>query len=96
MENFKSRIELSVLESTADIMKSMAHPVRLAIIDLLKDNPTLSVSNIQEALNIEQTAASYHLLQMKNKGILKSSKKANMVFYRIDNQKALKILELFV
>jgi len=96
MENFKSRIKFEVLESTADVMKSLAHPVRLAIIDLLKDNPTLSVTNIQESLNIEQAAASYHLLQMKSKGILRSSKKANMVFYRIENKKALKALELFV
>ncbi|NJC25942.1 ArsR/SmtB family transcription factor [Neolewinella antarctica] len=96
MENFKSRIDFAVLESTADIMKSLAHPVRLAIIDLLKDNPTLTVSNIQEALNIEQAAASYHLLQMKSKGILRSAKKANMVFYRIENEKALRILELFL
>lgn len=96
MENFKSRIDFKVLESTADIMKSLAHPVRLAIIDLLKDNPTLTVTNIQESLNIEQAAASYHLLQMKGKGILGSVKKANRVFYRIENKKALKVLELFV
>jgi DNA-binding transcriptional ArsR family regulator len=95
MENFKSRIDFTTLEDTAGILKSLAHPVRLAIIDLLKETPTMTVGSIQEELSIEQAAASYHLLQMKQKGILSSDKKANKVFYRIDNDKALKILELF-
>lgn len=96
MENFKSKINFSDLEDIAGILKSLAHPVRLAIIDLLKDDPSMTVGSIQESLSIEQTAASYHLLQMKNKGILSSEKKANKVYYRISNAKVVNILELFV
>lgn len=96
MENFKSKINFSDLEEIAGILKSLAHPVRLAIIDLLKDDPSMTVGSIQESLSIEQAAASYHLLQMKNKGILSSEKKANKVYYRISNPKVVNILALFV
>lgn len=95
MENFKSRIAFQELESTAGQMKSLAHPIRLAILDLLKETSALTVSEIQSELNIEQTAASYHLIQMKNKSILTSEKKANKMFYRIANPDVLKILEIF-
>ena len=96
MENFKSRIPFTTLEDIANKMKSLAHPVRLAIIDLLKTHPSLTVSEIQAALNIEQTATSYHLIQMKNKGVLASSKKANQMHYRISYPQILKITDIFL
>ena len=96
MENFKSRIPFKTLEDAANKMKSLAHPVRLAIIDLLTTNSSLTVSEIQAALNIEQTATSYHLIQMKNKGVLTSSKKANQMHYRISYPQIMKITGIFL
>ena len=85
MENFKSRISLQKLEYASGRIKSIAHPVRLAIIDLLRDGAELAVNQIQTELNIEQTAASYHLIQMKNKKILSSTKRANKVYYSLSD-----------
>ena len=96
MEHFTSRIPFSLLELSANELKSIAHPVRLAILDLLCQNEKLTVKEIQEALNIEQTVASYHLIQMKNKQLVKSKKKANMMFYSIDNAKVPRFLDILL
>lgn len=94
MEYFTSRIPFSELEQSANRLKAIAHPVRLAILDLLCANEKLTVTEIQESLNIEQTATSYHLIQMKNRKMVKSEKKANKMFYSIDYDQIPKLLEL--
>ncbi len=96
MEHFTSRIPFGELEASANKLKAIAHPVRLAILDLLRKNDKLTVTEIQESLNIEQTATSYHLIQMKNKKIVKSEKKANKMFYSISNNQIPLILDIFI
>jgi DNA-binding transcriptional ArsR family regulator len=61
----------------------MAHPMRIAIIDLLTDNKKLTVTEIYENLNIEQASASHHLNILKNKGILESKRDGKMIHYSL-------------
>lgn len=77
--------EVQRLEKAAEILKTIAHPVRLEILDILEVYGELSVSEIQEKLsvNIEQSLLSHHLIKMKDKGILASSKKGASVEYRL-------------
>ena len=93
MENFKSRIPLDKLEMATGKIKAMAHPVRLAILDLLRDHAELAVNEIQTELNIEQTAASYHLIQMKNKQVLSSTKRANKVYYALSDPRIPELID---
>ena len=94
MEHFISAIPFSKLESSANKLKAIAHPVRLAILDLLIENKKMTVTEIQESLRIEQTATSYHLIQMKNRLIVKSEKKANKMFYSISNEQVPLLLDI--
>ncbi|MEL7220968.1 MAG: metalloregulator ArsR/SmtB family transcription factor [Bacteroidota bacterium] len=96
MDQFTSRIPFAELETSANKLKSIAHPVRIAILDLLRINGKLTVTEIQESLNIEQTATSYHLIQMKNKKIVRSEKKANKMFYSISNNQIPLILDIML
>lgn len=68
------RIEADKLLSAINMLKVIAHPVRLAIVDLLTKNKKMTVLEIQEALNLEQAIASQHLTLMIDKGVLLSEK----------------------
>ena len=57
----KPTLDLQKLETAASKLRAMAHPMRIAIIDLLTDNKKLTVTEIYENLNIEQASASHHL-----------------------------------
>ena len=60
------------LESAAHILKTIAHPTRLAIIDLLHQHKELSVNDICEKLGgSDQSLTSHHLANMKMKGVLR-------------------------
>ena len=70
----KKALDKNKLEKAAYILKAVAHPVRLAIIQLLDEEDGLSVNEICDALNCEQSLISHHLINMKLRGILQSKK----------------------
>lgn len=81
-----------ILEA-AEILKCIGHPVRLEILELLDDRGELQVSAIHESLEIDQPIASQHLNLMRDKGILESRRSGVNVFYRIRDEKVIRVLE---
>lgn len=81
-------IDLDVvkLEAAASKLRAMAHPMRIAIIDLLKEEKKLSVTQIYERLNIEQAAASHHLNILKTKGVLVSKRDGKKIHYSLKHK----------
>ena len=86
-------IEADRVQDTARMLRCLGHPVRLRIIDLLERDGELIVSDIQEALDLEQAAASQHLGLMRDKGILARRREGVNVYYRIGDPRAYKILD---
>ena len=68
------RIEADKLLSAINMLKVIAHPVRLAIVDLLSEKEKMSVTEVQAALGIEQAIASQHLTLMEDKGVIVGEK----------------------
>jgi predicted transcriptional regulator len=68
------RIKTDKLNTGVNMLKVIAHPVRLAIVDLLTESKRLTVLEIQDKLNLEQAIASQHLCLMEDKGVLLSEK----------------------
>jgi ArsR family transcriptional regulator len=66
----KSKFRDSFLRESSETLRAIAHPIRIAIIDLLYHNDKLSVTEIYEALDIEQAIASHHLRLLKNKRVV--------------------------
>jgi DNA-binding transcriptional ArsR family regulator len=80
----KSKIDTEKLEAAASRLRAIAHPMRIAIIELLEQKP-LSVTEIYTELKIEQAAASHHLNVLKNKNMLDSRRRGKQIFYSIRN-----------
>ena len=81
------------LERTASILKAVAHPMRLGIIHLLEQHPRLSVSEICEMLQSEQSLTSHHLQNMRLKGILSVKREGRSMFYTLKERDVSLILE---
>ena len=69
------------LEKASTMLKAMAHPMRVAILNLLNNGVKLTVSEIHTKLGIEQSTTSHHLGILKDKGVLKSERKGKNSFY---------------
>ena len=71
------------LEKAAFILKSIAHPSRLAIINILSKQEWRAVSEISDKLDMEQSLTSHHLNIMKMKGVLESKREGKSIKYKL-------------
>jgi len=67
----------------ADIFQALAHPTRIAIVELLRDEGELAAGAIIERLGLEQANASQHLAVLRTKRIVVNRKEGNQVFYQL-------------
>ena len=78
----------------AGVFQALAHPTRIAIVELLRDEGEVAVSRIYERLGLEQANASQHLAVLRGKQIVVSRKDGNQVFYSLRDPILGKILNL--
>jgi DNA-binding transcriptional ArsR family regulator len=81
-----------LVDTTARMLRCLGHPLRLRIIDLLERCDECTVSEIQDALEVEQAVCSQHLNLMRDKGILARRKDGVNVYYRLGDPRAVKVL----
>ena len=86
-------IDIMKLEMAASKLRAIAHPMRIAIIDLLNTNSKLSVTEIYEKLDLEQASASHHLNILKNKGVLASKREGKKIYYSLKSVALTEIVE---
>lgn len=93
--NMGSKLDISTerLESASTMLKAMAHPMRVAILNLLINGKRLTVSEIHQTLEIEQSTTSHHLGILKDKGVLKSERQGKNSFYFLKNKNLEHIIE---
>ncbi|MFN3489006.1 MAG: ArsR/SmtB family transcription factor [Emticicia sp.] len=86
------KINKEKFEKAAYILKAVAHPTRLAIIQLLDVQENLMVNEICERLKCEQSLISHHLINMKLRGILQSHKDGLNVYYSLKEREITNLL----
>jgi len=90
--NFTSKIMTEIkldpeqLEAAANMLKAIAHPMRIAIIDFLQGGEQLSVTEIHKKLGIEQSTTSHHLGILKDKGVLVSRREGKNTYYSLKHE----------
>ena len=71
------------VEKAASMIRAISHPMRLAILGYLGDGNQMTVTEIHNLLQIEQSTASHHLGILKDKGILSSTRQGKNTLYRL-------------
>ena len=84
-------MDKKVAEHVAEVLKAVAHPVRLQIVELLEANE-MCVGDIVAAVGGKQAITSQQLNMMKDKGVLNCRRNGTKVYYRIENQNVVRLL----
>jgi len=84
-------MDTNIAENVAEVLKAVAHPVRLQIVELL-EHKEMCVGDIMNALGGKQAITSQQLNMMKDKGVLGCRREGTKVFYRIENKNVIKLL----
>lgn len=82
----------SATQYLADVLKSVAQPTRLKIIDFLRDGEKC-VCEIFPAIDEEQSNTSRHLNQMQTHGILARRKDGVKIYYAIKHPEVREIID---
>ncbi len=77
----------------AEFFKALGHPVRLAILDHLR-NGERSVNELQALLGCDQSTVSQQLSVLRNRGIVESRKEGTTVFYRVADPAIFRLLDV--
>jgi DNA-binding transcriptional ArsR family regulator len=84
-------MDKKVAEHVAEVLKAVAHPVRLQIVELL-ETKEMCVGEIVSALGGKQAITSQQLNMMKDKGVLNCRRNGTKVYYRIENKDVIRLL----
>jgi DNA-binding transcriptional ArsR family regulator len=81
------------IEKAAGMLKAIAHPVRISILNYLEDGKKLTVTELHELLQIEQSTTSHHLGILKDKGVLSSKREGKNTYYFLKHINLANIIE---
>ncbi|OQW97059.1 MAG: hypothetical protein BWK77_02730 [Verrucomicrobia bacterium A1] len=86
-------LSIEFLARMAQVLKLLAHPHRLKIVEILEARDEAPVHEIVEQLALPQAACSQHLNQMRRVGLVAAERRGREMWYRIADQRSITILD---
>ena len=90
------KIDKTQFEDAAYILKALSNEIRLSVVALLSQTKEQSVSEMVEIIDCEQSLLSYHLTDMRAKGILRCRRCGKNAYYSIKNERVTQLLNCIV
>ena len=87
MKKTKITFDQEKLNISAEILRALAHPLRIKILDYIDKNEGINVNVIYKNLQLEQSITSQHLRIMRDAGVVNAQKEGKYMFYSIDYSK---------
>jgi len=78
-------------QKEADILKALANPIRLKIVDTIRKGD-ICVKSLEEITGASQSCVSQHLSVLRNIGMVNSYRDGNLVCYSLNHRLTDKIL----
>ena len=75
-------LDWEALREATKCLKSVAHPVRLRMLELLTDGE-YSVGQLADLCEVEPATASDHLGRLRDRGLLTQDRRGKEVYYQI-------------
>jgi DNA-binding transcriptional ArsR family regulator len=79
-------------QETAEMLKALAHPVRLCIVRGLLEKKQCNVTYMQECLELPQSTVSQHLQKLRSLGIVEAERSGLEVNYQLANERVIKLV----
>lgn len=93
MDDKKSYPDIEVLFELADLFKVFGDSTRLRVMVTLSDSE-LSVMEIAEALNMEQSTISHQLRVLRQNKLVRVRRDGKQMYYSLDDDHVKKIIEM--
>lgn len=95
-KNRSKKIDRSHFEEAAYLLKALANETRLCVVMELSKNKEMTVSDLLQSVECEQSLLSHHLTDMRAKGILNCRKSGRNNYYSLKDKRATNLLKCLV
>lgn len=85
-------MQYNEIEKLSELLKSIAHPIRLKILCLLQEGE-MTVGDIRNEVRTTSANVSQHLAIMRNHGIIDFRKDANFIYNRISDDRITELIK---
>ncbi len=75
------------LKESSNILRALAHPLRMQILQFIDSNKAINVNKIYNTLKLEQSITSQHLRVLRTAGIVITDRNGKYIHYTIDYAK---------
>jgi ArsR family transcriptional regulator len=99
MRKAKLNINNENLQVSSEILRALAHPLRLRILGFIDSNEMINVNKIYNTLKLEQSITSQHLRILRLAGLVETERDGKFIHYRINYDKighAMKAINAFL
>lgn len=84
MRKAKAHINNERLQVSSDVLRALAHPLRMKILEFIDKNKTINVNKIYNTLKLEQSITSQHLKILRASGLVHTHREGKFIHYTID------------
>ena len=85
--------ELEPYQKNSDLLRALSHPIRLAILDILREGEAC-VCHMEAVLDQRQAYISQQLSVLRQAGLIEDHRDGWNVFYRIRDPKIFELIDL--
>jgi ArsR family transcriptional regulator len=93
LEKLFAELKEKEFSREAEIFKALGHPIRLKIVYGLIRTGGCNVKNMQECLGLHQATVSQHLIHLKSRGVITSTRQGLEMVYTVTDSWAKCIVE---
>lgn len=76
-------IDSPALDVSVEILRALAHPLRLRILSFIDAHSSVKVNEIYQALGLEQSITSQHLRILRTAGLVSSKRMGKFMYYQL-------------
>jgi DNA-binding transcriptional ArsR family regulator len=78
------QISAEKLVAMAVVMKAIAHPLRLQVLEFLENREPQTVTALLELTGVEQSLLSHHLAELKRKKVVTTRREGKHIYYALE------------
>lgn len=86
----------NMLKSKSELLKAIAHPMRLCILNCLMSSEECNVTMLTKRMHMPQSTISQHLSKLKSSGLIEGERKGVEIQYRVIDEDVKAIIHLLL
>ncbi len=87
MRKAKVSINDDKLQLSSEILRALAHPLRMQILGFIDEHESINVNKIYNTLKLEQSITSQHLRILRSAGIVETVRDGKFIHYKVDYER---------